>query len=280
LPRAIHFGSPNRAQPFIRELLGLPEQLAESLLFGHTRGAFTGAVADRKGYFELADGGTLFLDESADMPLALQVKLLRVLLEDGEVTPLGATKAVSVRVASSRRRTSICPARLPKAISARTCISGSCISNLALAPLRERRDDIPALAMYFIKRFATELNRKPPALHAGALERLLNLPRIGKHSGTEEHHRAQRSSMPKAIRSSPAHSFLPLAKANRHSHSEMTTPRREAALGMPSAFHLGRGRGNLIAPARARRRVKLFQRGRLLGVIRSTGFIARDHTAR
>ncbi len=171
--RAIHFGSPNARQPFIPvNCSALPEQLAESLMFGHVRGSFTGAVADRKGYFELADSGTLFLDEIGDMPLALQAKLLRV-MEDGEVTPIGGAKAVSVQV----RIIAATHVDLPKKIAdgqfRQDLYYRLMHFNLALAPLRERREDIPALATYFIKRFATELNRKPPVLHASALERLL-----------------------------------------------------------------------------------------------------------
>jgi DNA-binding NtrC family response regulator len=100
IARAIHFESPRAKAAFIPvNCVAIPGELAESMLFGHVKGAFTGATADRKGYFELADGGTIFLDEIGDMPVSLQVKLLRV-LEDGFVTPVGATEArkVDVRV--------------------------------------------------------------------------------------------------------------------------------------------------------------------------------------
>ncbi len=156
----------------------LPEQLAESLLFGHTRGSFTGAVADRKGYFEMADGGTLFLDEIGEMPLALQAKLLRV-LEDGKVTPLGAAKAISVRVRIIAATHVDLPRKIAEGGFRQDLYFRLMHFSLALAPLRERREDIPALAAYFIKRFATELNRPPPALHPGALERLLAYPYPG-----------------------------------------------------------------------------------------------------
>jgi DNA-binding NtrC family response regulator len=89
--RAIHFGSPNSAGPFVPvNCSAIPSELAESLLFGHIRGSFTGAHHDRKGYFELANAGTLFLDEVGDMPLPLQAKLLRA-VESGEIVPLGET---------------------------------------------------------------------------------------------------------------------------------------------------------------------------------------------
>src|SRR5207237_4058417 len=98
--RAIHHGSPRSGAPFIPvNCVAIPSELAESMLFGHLKGSFTGATADRKGWFELADGGTLFLDEIGDMPATLQAKLLRV-LEDGEITPVGTAqpKRVDVRV--------------------------------------------------------------------------------------------------------------------------------------------------------------------------------------
>ncbi|MDB5333717.1 MAG: hypothetical protein JWP03_4868, partial [Phycisphaerales bacterium] len=103
IARAVHFGSTRAKGPFIPvNCVAIPEELAESILFGHVRGAFTGATMDRKGLFELSDGGTLFLDEIGDMPVTLQAKLLRV-LEDGCVTPLGSSrgKQVNVRVVAA-----------------------------------------------------------------------------------------------------------------------------------------------------------------------------------
>ncbi len=98
IARAIHFGSARAKSPFVPiNCVAIPADLAESILFGHVKGAFTGATADRKGCFELASGGTLFLDEIGDMPASLQVKLLRV-LEDGYVTPVGASTATKADV--------------------------------------------------------------------------------------------------------------------------------------------------------------------------------------
>ena len=101
--RALHFGSNRAKGPFIPvNCVAIPDELAESMLFGHVRGAFTGATMDRKGFFELAHGGTLFLDEIGDMPCSLQAKLLRV-LEDGCFTPLGSSRErkVDVRVVAA-----------------------------------------------------------------------------------------------------------------------------------------------------------------------------------
>jgi DNA-binding NtrC family response regulator len=162
--RAIHHGSPRAAGPFIPvNCVAIPAELAESMLFGHMKGSFTGATADRKGWFELADGGTLFLDEIGDMPAALQAKLLRV-LEDGEITPVGAThsKRVDVRVVSATN------ADLPAKIGA-----GEFRQDLYFRlaryvvetpPLRERPEDVPLLAGHFLEMFSAEMGMAAPVL--------------------------------------------------------------------------------------------------------------------
>jgi len=173
IARAIHFGSAQATGPFVAvNCSALPVDLAESHLFGHVRGAFTGAIADRKGYFELAHNGTLFLDELGDMPLSLQAKLLRV-LEDGEVTAVGAThcRKVVVRVIAA---TNIdLPAKVSAGGFRQDLYYRLMHFHVQVPPLRERREDIPALAAHFVKLFATELKRKAPLLRADALDRLL-----------------------------------------------------------------------------------------------------------
>jgi DNA-binding NtrC family response regulator len=170
--RAIHFDSVRAQGPFIPvNCVAIPADLAESMLFGHLKGAFTGAIADRKGYFELAHGGTLFLDEIGDMPASLQVKLLRV-LEDGCVTPVGAThpRKVDVRIIAATN------ANLDQRIA-----EGSFRQDLyfrlaryvvSTPPLRERREDVPVLATHFLRLFAAEMGMKAPSLDSGALEAL------------------------------------------------------------------------------------------------------------
>ncbi|MBV8781812.1 MAG: sigma-54-dependent Fis family transcriptional regulator [Phycisphaerae bacterium] len=174
--RAIHFGSGRSGGPFIAvNCVAIPADLAESMLFGHMRGAFTGAAVDRKGYFELADGGTLFLDEIGDMPAALQAKLLRV-LEDGRVTPIGATreKQVDVRVVAATNadlETQIAAGAFRQDLFFRLAQFP-----LRLPPLRDRPDDIPLLAAHFLKLFATEMGIATPAIEPAALTQLARHP--------------------------------------------------------------------------------------------------------
>ncbi len=173
IARAIHFGGTLAKGPFIAvNCSALPPELGESYLFGHIRGAFTGAVADRKGYFELADGGTLFLDEIGDMPLPMQAKLLRV-IEDGVVTSVGSTVAhkVSVRIIAATN------VNLPEKASAgefRPDLYYRLMHfHVNVPPLRNRRDDIPGLAAHFVKLIAAELKRKPLPLRADVVDRLM-----------------------------------------------------------------------------------------------------------
>jgi two-component system response regulator HydG len=156
LARAIHNNSRRRDKPFKPvNCAGLTETLLESELFGHVKGAFTGANTDRKGLFEIADKGTLFLDEIGDMPLTMQAKLLRV-LEDGIVVPVGSSKAtvVDVRIISATNHS------LTKLIEREEFredlyfrIRGV---NISLPPLRERAGDIPILAEHFLQEAADE----------------------------------------------------------------------------------------------------------------------------
>jgi len=169
IARAIHFESPRASAAYIPvNCVAIPGELAESMLFGHIKGAFTGATTDRKGYFELAHGGTLFLDEIGDMPLTLQVKLLRV-LEDGCVTPVGAAEArrVDVRVIAATN------ADLAERIAAGTFRQDLYFRlaryTVTTPPLRERREDLPLLVAHFLHTFAAEMGRQPPALSAPAL---------------------------------------------------------------------------------------------------------------
>ena len=159
IAQAIHNASPRRDKPFVAINCGaLPEQLLESELFGHARGAFTGAVSNREGLFQAAEGGTLFLDEIGDMPVALQVKLLRV-LQERKVRPLGSNRDIDidVRIISATHRD------LPKAMARgefrEDLFYRLNVIHLILPPLRDRREDISLLANHFLQKFSSENQR-------------------------------------------------------------------------------------------------------------------------
>ncbi|MBI1925294.1 sigma-54-dependent Fis family transcriptional regulator [Candidatus Poribacteria bacterium] len=177
IARAIHFGGPRAKGPFIPlNCSAIPHELAESTLFGHIKGAFTGATTDRKGYFELANGGTLFLDEIGDMPLELQAKFLRV-LEDGVFAPVGGAqqKQVDVRVVAATNAD--LQAKIAEGTFREDLYYRLARFPVKVPPLRERKEDIPLLAEHFLRLFATEMgmlsergseetDETPPRLHA------------------------------------------------------------------------------------------------------------------
>jgi len=174
--RAVHHHSPRAKGPFIPvNCVAVPAELAESLFFGHTKGAFTGATADRKGYFELADGGTLFLDEIGDMPAALQAKLLRV-LEDGMVTPVGSShpRNVDVRVVSATNAD--LAAKIASGDFRQDLYFRLARYSVETPPLRSRPEDLPLLARHFLTLFAAEMGLTAPDLTDEALALLSNYP--------------------------------------------------------------------------------------------------------
>jgi two-component system response regulator GlrR len=176
LARAIHRASPRRDRPFIAVNCGaIPGELLESELFGHARGAFTGAVQAHKGLFQAADGGTLLLDEIGDMPLALQVKLLRV-LQEGEVRPVGSTQAipVDVRVISATHRD--LDAHKASGQFREDLYYRLNVVSLGLPTLAERREDIPLLAGYFLRKLAERYRRPVPTLAPEAMAMLVAAP--------------------------------------------------------------------------------------------------------
>jgi two-component system response regulator GlrR len=176
LARAIHRASPRRDKPFVAVNCGaIPEPLLESELFGHARGAFSGAVQAHKGLFQGADGGTLFLDEIGDMPLALQVKLLRV-LQEGELRPVGATQsiAVDVRVISATHRD--LDAQRAAGEFREDLYYRLNVVSLKLPALADRREDIPLLATHFLRRLAERYKRPVPTLAPDAMALLIGAP--------------------------------------------------------------------------------------------------------
>ncbi|MGE0191102.1 MAG: sigma-54 interaction domain-containing protein [Planctomycetota bacterium] len=173
LARSLHEEGPRAAGPFVAVNCGaLPEQLLESEMFGHERGAFTGAVRAHRGHFEMAHGGTVFLDEVGDMPLHLQVKLLRV-LQERRVQRLGAERAteVDVRVLAATHRD-------PEALRAAGALREDlwyrlAVVTLRVPPLRERLEDLAVLAQGWLERQAATLGREATSFSPEALEALL-----------------------------------------------------------------------------------------------------------
>jgi len=174
IARAIHRNGPRGARPFVSEnCASVPETLLESTLFGHVRGAFTGASATRAGLFDVAHGGTLFLDEIGEMSLGMQTKLLRV-LQNGEVRAVGSerTRVVDVRVLGATHRD------LEAMVAAGTFREDLFyrlnVVTLRVPALRERRDDIPLLVARFVAKYAAS-GRKPKVTRA-AMDRLTAYP--------------------------------------------------------------------------------------------------------
>ncbi|MCG2577381.1 sigma 54-interacting transcriptional regulator [Dechloromonas sp. XY25] len=172
LARAIHRASPRAKGPFVAINCGaIPEQLLESELFGHAKGAFTGAASNRVGLFQTANGGTLFLDEIGDMPLALQVKLLRV-LQERVVRPVGSTKVepVDVRLLSATHRD--LDAAMTQGLFREDLYYRLDVVSLTLPRLEERREDIPLLAAHFAGLLAVKYGKPINGFAPDALEAL------------------------------------------------------------------------------------------------------------
>ena len=176
IARAIQGCSERAGKPFITVNCGaIPENLIESILFGHERGAFTGATDKHLGKFQEADGGTLFLDEIGELKLDMQVKLLRA-LQENEIDPVGAKRPVKVdvRIISATNRDL---AELTREGRFREDLYYRLnVFPVMIPPLRERREDIPALAQYFVARFAAEENKQVSGFTAEAIELLNSYP--------------------------------------------------------------------------------------------------------
>lgn len=173
LARALHKASPRNSKPLVAiNCAAIPEQLLESELFGHAKGAFTGATSAHKGLFQAGSGGTVFLDEIGDMPLALQAKLLRV-LQDREIRPVGANQAipVDVRIISATHR------NLEHAIAAgefrEDLYYRLNVVTLTLPPLNQRREDIPLLARHFLAQLREKHPHRANDFTPEAMERLV-----------------------------------------------------------------------------------------------------------
>ncbi len=168
--KALHFNSPVKDGPFLTLNCGaIPEDLIESELFGHKKGAFTGAINDKKGYFEAADGGTLFLDEIGELPLSLQAALLRV-LSDGTFTPVGATEVrkSQVRVIAATNRD--LEEEVQKENFREDLFFRLNVIHVKVPALRERREDIPMLVNHFVEDFSARFGRQTQSLASETIE--------------------------------------------------------------------------------------------------------------
>jgi DNA-binding NtrC family response regulator len=170
--RSLHALSPRAEAPFVAiNCAAIPETLLETELFGHEKGAFTGAVARKPGKFEMAHRGTLFLDEIGDLPLSLQAKILRA-LEEKRFERVGGTASVQVDVrlvAATNRglRAAVAARRFREDLFFRLSVFP-----ITVPPLRERKGDVPLLARFFVERFCRDMKKRPLAFSPGALEQL------------------------------------------------------------------------------------------------------------
>ncbi|MBK7975343.1 MAG: sigma-54-dependent Fis family transcriptional regulator [Deltaproteobacteria bacterium] len=173
IARAIHYNGPRARAPFVSLNCGaLPETLLEATLFGHRKGAFTGATETRTGLFEEANGGTLFLDEVGDMSPSMQVRLLRA-LQEGEIRPVGADRPiqVNVRIVAATHRD--LRDEVAKGNFRQDLLYRLEVIVLSLPPLRERREDIPLIAEHLLREAAEREGKRAPTLARGALELLV-----------------------------------------------------------------------------------------------------------
>ena len=176
IARCIHYNSPRKNRAFVSQNCGgIPETLLTSELFGHKKGSFTGAVADKKGLFEIADGGTIFLDEVGEMSPVMQTSLLRV-LQNGEVRPLGADyeKTVDTRVISATNRN--LPEEVAKGKFREDLLYRLNVFTVKVPPLRERTGDIRLLAEHFAKKYSQKIDRPSKSLSPEALHCLETYP--------------------------------------------------------------------------------------------------------
>ncbi|MBI4736854.1 MAG: nif-specific transcriptional activator NifA [candidate division NC10 bacterium] len=173
IARAIHFNSPRASGPFVKlNCAALPQSLLESELFGHEKGAFTGATAAKKGRFELANGGSLFLDEIGDIPMPVQVKLLRV-LQERCFERVGGTKTIEVDVRIIAATHQDLEAAIPRGEFREDLYYRLNVVPLLLPPLRQRREDIPLLIEHFLAKWNRENNRRV-RITGRALQAMLN----------------------------------------------------------------------------------------------------------
>jgi formate hydrogenlyase transcriptional activator len=276
IARALHDLSSRRERTFVKlNCAAIPTGLLESELFGHEKGAFTGAISQKVGRFELAHRGTLFLDEVGDIPPELQPKLLRVLQEQ-EFERLGSTKTISVDV-----RLVAATNRDLAAMVADGCFRSDLyyrlnVFPLVLPPLRERRDDIPPLVRHFTQRFARRMGRRIETIPSAVMEALVRYPWPGNI-------RELQNVIERAVILSPGSSLqIPpgdLEIRDQRSEAEGQgsgvggeKPAAEDGIVLPSAFGRGAG-GEGNVPPTSRLTLADAEREHILGALRETGWL-------
>jgi two-component system response regulator AtoC len=172
--RALHYNSDRSPNPFVAVNCGaIPENLLESELFGHAKGAFTDAIRTKKGLFEEADGGTLFLDEIGELPSQLQVKLLRV-LQEGEIRRIGESKPIQIDVRIVAATVKDLVKEVNEGRFRDDLFYRLNVLPIHIPPLRERKEDIPLLTSHFIKKYSQAMNKNVMGIESMALEALMN----------------------------------------------------------------------------------------------------------
>ncbi len=172
--RAVHFNGPRGEHPFVAVNCGaIPENLMESELFGHVRGAFTGAISDHNGLFKQADGGSIFLDEIAELPLHLQVKLLRI-LQEKSFTPVGGSKQIKVDVRVISASNKDLRKEMEKGRFREDLFYPLNVVQITLPPLSKSKEDIPTLTQHFIRKFSGSLGKQVEEISSEALMSLMN----------------------------------------------------------------------------------------------------------
>lgn len=252
IARMVHDGSGRMAQPFVAVNCGaIAENVIESELFGHVKGAFTGAVSDREGLFKTADGGSLFLDEIVSLPQTLQVKLLRV-LEEREIRPVGSARTVPIDV----RILAACNENLHAAVEAgrfrEDLFYRLNVFAIQVPPLRERRDDIAPLTQHFIRAFSSELNKAVAGISEDVLKMLMALPWKGN--------------------------VRELRNAIEHAMILSGGPRIEIE-DLPLRYHSPRGNGAVSAPD-LKGAVAAFERQHIERIVRDAGGDKREAARR
>ena len=215
IARAIHRKSSRKDASFMKlNCAAIPTGLLESELFGHERGAFTGALSRKVGRLELAEKGTLFLDEVGDLPLELQPKLLRV-LQDQEFERLGSSRVihVDVRLIAATNRD------LPRAVAERQFRSDLYyrlhVFPIRVPPLRDRKEDIPLLVRYFVQKFARRMTKQIESIPAETMNALVSWGWAGEREGIGELCRAFRNSFQGPVLNAPSAELWPSNERSR-----------------------------------------------------------------